>query len=126
VLKKPANQDVVNLLFDTVAHSLDSVRPQANPEATLEELLRDAETLSQGTAGSALPCPDALRKMAVALPGLKGELRAMLVLSRLGYPVVRPVFSHSTAIGSLMRKKLAPVITPLLQQIATLRGAGSD
>jgi hypothetical protein len=125
VLKKPANQDVVNLLFDTVAHHLNSVCPEANPEATLEALLRDAETLSQGVASGNLPCPDALREVA-ALPGLKGELRAMLVLSRLGYPVVRPVFSHSTAIGSLMRKKLEPVLTPLLQQVAALRGAGRD
>jgi len=126
VLKKPANQDVVNLLFDTVAHYLNAARPQANPEATLEELLRDAETLSQGTASGDLPCPDALREVAAALPEMRAELRAMLVLSRLGYPVVRPVFSHSTAIGSLMRKKLEPVLTPILRHIATLRGAGRD
>ncbi len=57
----------------------------------------------------------------LALDARLGEpLRAMRVLSGLSYGVVRPVFRDSTAIGSLMRRKLEPVLVPLLEQIKIL------
>jgi hypothetical protein len=34
---------------------------------------------------------------------------------------VRPIFLKTTAIGSLMRRKIQPVVTPLLDAIAALR-----
>jgi hypothetical protein len=34
---------------------------------------------------------------------------------------VQPIFARSTAIGSLMRRKIEPVTTPLLKDIAELR-----
>ena len=52
------------------------------------------------------------------------HLAALRVLSGLSYGVVRPVFRDSTAIGSLMRRRLQPVLTPLLGELAALRGNG--
>jgi hypothetical protein len=49
----------------------------------------------------------------------------MRVLSGVGYGVLRPVLGDSTAIGSLMRRKLAPVVNPLLREMAILREARS-
>lgn len=49
-----------------------------------------------------------------------GLLRVLRVMSGLGYGVVRPVFGDSTAIGSLMRRKLQPVLTPLLTELGRL------
>jgi hypothetical protein len=34
---------------------------------------------------------------------------------------VKPIFAHSTAIGSLMRRKIEPVVSPILADIAILR-----
>jgi hypothetical protein len=34
---------------------------------------------------------------------------------------VRPIFLKTTAIGSLMRRKIQPVVTPLIDAIAVLR-----
>ena len=45
----------------------------------------------------------------------------MMVLSRLGEPVVAPILSRTTAVGALMRRKLEPVLNPILQQFAVLR-----
>ncbi|MGB5199038.1 MAG: hypothetical protein WBR56_03975, partial [Sedimenticolaceae bacterium] len=57
-----------------------------------------------------------------ALPGVdEAQLRALRILSGLSYGIVRPVFRDSTAIGSLMRRKLQPVLTPLLAELARLR-----
>ena len=50
-------------------------------------------------------------------------LRAMRILSGAGYGIVRPVFRKTTAIGSLMRRKLEPdPSTP--QLILTMHGEG--
>jgi hypothetical protein len=46
----------------------------------------------------------------------------MRVLSGLGYGVIRPVLPDPTALGTLMRRKLAPVIDPVQERIRTLRG----
>jgi hypothetical protein len=46
----------------------------------------------------------------------------MRLLSGLGYGVLRPVLRDSTAMGSLMRRKLKPVLDPLLAQIEVLQG----
>jgi len=34
---------------------------------------------------------------------------------------VTPIFAHSSATGTLMRRKIEPVIKPVLAQIAVLR-----
>jgi len=44
---------------------------------------------------------------------LSACVAAIRVLSGLSYGVVRQVFSGTTAIGSLMRRKLEPVMAPL-------------
>ena len=51
----------------------------------------------------------------------EAQLQALRVMSGLSYGVVRPVFRDSTAIGSLMRRKLQPVLVPLLAELSRLR-----
>ncbi len=116
VLRRPTNQDVVNLLLEAVASRLAEARPPGDPEADLDGILAEVEALCAG----ATPSPAA--EVLVAVPRLGEEVRALLVLSRLGYPVVRPVFSRTSAIGSLMRQRLQPVAEPILLRIGTLRG----
>ena len=55
-------------------------------------------------------------------PALRHLVLAMRVLSGLSYGVVRPVFGDSTAIGSLMRRKLEPLFAPLRGHVDRLRG----
>lgn len=123
--RKPANQDVVNVLLDTIALYFAPAHPGAERDADLERVLADAAALVGGgaSADGVGPSP-ALREVRERLPELAPDLRALLVLARLGYPVVRPVFSRTTAIGSLMRRKLEPVLAPLLAEFAVLQGEG--
>jgi hypothetical protein len=60
-----------------------------------------------------------------ARPALTADISAMRVLSGVGYGVLRPAIGDSTAIGGLMRRKLAPVLDPLVREIETLRGTSS-
>ena len=41
------------------------------------------------------------------------------------YSLMRPVLSDPTTLGSLMRRKLAPIIEPLQSQISRLRGGAA-
>ena len=110
VMDKPANQDVVTLLLDVVRDYLVELRPTGDPDMTLEELVQQAAQADQET----------LLEVVGALPARESELRALYLLSGLGYGLVRPVFSKTDAIGSLMRRKLEPVFGPLRDQLALL------
>lgn len=114
VLEKPANQDVVNSALAAVAGYFRALRPEGAPDATLEALEREADDYLRSP-----PAP--LERLLEALPDARGLVQSMRVLSGLGYGVVRPVFGDSTAIGSLMRRKLERVFTPLCGHVDRLR-----
>ena len=114
VFEKPSNQDVVNAGLDAVAAYFAAVRPEGRVDATIEALQRDAEDWLENA--------DAMQPLR-AMNGLDdAQLRALRVLSGLSYGLVRPVFGDSTAIGSLMRKKLQPVLAPLREELSQLAG----
>ncbi len=114
VFDKPSNQEVVNLGLHAVACYFAAVRPEGPADATIEDLVDEGADWSRNS--------DAVRAV-LTLPGIPpGMPLALRVLSGLGYGVVRPVFRDSTAIGSLMRRKLQPVLTPVLEHLAVLRG----
>lgn len=114
VFDKPSNQEVVNLTLDHIADYFAAARPEGRVDATIETL-RDEAARWLGDS-------EAARALGV-LDGVHGaQLQALRLLSGLSYGIVRPVFGDSTAIGSLMRRKLQPVIIPLLDELALLRG----
>lgn len=118
VLERPFNQDVVNALLDAVASYFCSVRLPGEPNTTMDAIVRDAEHLCWSKAPSAAGADAVLR----VAPDLEREVLAALVLARLDRALVRPIFSRTTAIGTLMRKKLQPVTGPIFQQLRALQG----
>ncbi len=115
VLEKPGTQDVVNRVLDVAADYFSPVRAEGPADATIEELLAEAENWA-GDPGNALA-----QQILNLDSGLVEALVAMRVLSGSGYGVVRPVFGKSDAIGTLMRRKLQPVLEPYKNQIGRLR-----
>ena len=120
VLRKPANQDVVvELMHALAAHARILPLPRARL-AYVEDIESEAERLIAG-AQQGSGSQHALAAVLQALPGNVHHIRAMLFLGLLDEPVLDPVFARTDAIGSVMRKKLRPVIEPVLQQIGILR-----
>ena len=54
------------------------------------------------------------------LPELEKYLSAMMSLSMVGESIINPVFAQTDAMGSVMRKKLTPVIEPVQEYIHCL------
>jgi hypothetical protein len=119
VLRKPSNQEVVNTLFDVIAGYFENIRPD-NYDDDMNIL-----TLIERASDFCETCQDTSsverREVLAVLPEKQDMVRAMLILSGLRYSVLRPIFSRTDAIGSLMRKKLAPVTGQILEQFAILR-----
>jgi hypothetical protein len=112
VMEKPANQDVVTLLLDVVRDYLTQLRPAGDPDMNLALLTQEAQDMQMPQLTAAIR----------ALPERESELRTLYLLSGLGYAVVRPVFSKTDAIGSLMRRKLEPVFSELSAKLTSLVG----
>lgn len=119
VLRKPSNQEVVNILFRVIATYFENIRPEIfDDEMNILTLVERASNFCE-------TCLDTTsverREVLAVMPEMEDYIKAMLILSGLGYSVLRPIFSRTTAIGSLMRKKLAPVLVPILEQFTVLR-----
>jgi hypothetical protein len=115
-LRRPADQDVISALFNAIGHYFAALRHEpgqlrdvAEIEAVVERLMAQPEA--------------ALQRLLETLPQLGPELRAMLFLAHFDEAVVLPIFAVSDAIGSVMRKRIEPVTTPLLARLHTLQGA---
>ena len=104
ILVKPPTQDVLTTTFDVIREYFSGLRPVGDPDSTIDELLATAEA-SQDAAN---------------FGALEAEARAILVLSGLGYGVLRPQLKGSTASGGLMRRKLSHVLQIIGQQLERL------
>jgi hypothetical protein len=115
ILEKPGNQDVVNWTLDVIAGYFNAAAAGTKLDYTVEQLMDEAEIWVDNGLD------EQVTSVLAEFPRLKPQLQALRVLSGAGYNVVRPVFSKSTAIGSLMRRQLEPVLTPLKQQLDFLQ-----
>ena len=117
VLRRPADQDVARVLFRAIGAYFGVLRHDLGQEHQLDGAL--------GVAEQRLANPDAgLEALLAAMPQYRAVMRALLALAEVGEFTVAPILVRTTAIGSLMRRKLEPVTEPVLEQVAVLRAAG--
>lgn len=112
VVKKPANQEVVSTVLNSlgdyfsfgaglsVKHHLN--RSERDPQIQIER--------AKAAASSLLPEHEACQPLAAAI----------LHLAQLSDAVVTPIFAVSSAVGSVMRKQIKPVTDPVRQSLETL------
>lgn len=114
VLNKPTTQEMVTTTLDVLADYFSVMRPDGRVDETLDKLERDAEDYIN-------TAPDELQGIVRKCADCEQQLYSMRLLSGLSYGVIRPFLGDSTAIGSLMRRKLEPVMTPLLLHLKNLQ-----
>ena len=100
ILDRPEVQEVVN-------YCLQALSKWCAP-------LRNIDSAARDSARAAL---------LTAVPALAAECTALDALAAVNEETVRPIFIKTTAIGSLMRRKIEPIVKPLLAQIEVLRKA---
>ncbi|MDM8545189.1 sulfur reduction protein DsrS [Candidatus Venteria ishoeyi] len=118
VLKKPINQDIVNHFIVYLAQYFTSLKPDNMDNQAIESLLPNvAQACCMENPGMVTGLNAVLKQA----PELQAYLQAMMTLAALDYGVLRPIFSRTSSIGSLMRKKLKPVTSPIFEQLKQLR-----
>lgn len=64
---------------------------------------------------------DELADLLEGVPELRSEISAMLTLAHASEQLVTPIIAVTSASGTLLRRKLEPVINPVLEQYTVLR-----
>ncbi len=120
-LKKPGNQDVVILLLEAVASYFSTIAPERFTADSIELICQEAEGICcEAEKGNHKDIHDIFITMDDSSV-LKKYLQAMIVLSCLSVRLVNPIFSHTDAIGTVMRKKIKPVTDPIHEQLKILK-----
>ena len=117
-IKKPGNQDVVVSLLEAVAKYFESIIPDEFTEDDIEIICVEANTLCCGNN-------EGLNEVVSAFDDsdtkVQDYLCAMTVMACLSVKLVNPIFARTDAIGTVMRKKIKPVVDPILEQLQILR-----
>lgn len=118
VLQKPVNQDVVVALLEAIGAYFASIRMDGVRPRDIETIEAEVQRMFDDRNAS----PPTLEEILAETPQWRKILRAMLVLSLYSEQLVAPIFGLTDAIGSVMRKRIAPITDFTMQQFSTLRG----
>ncbi len=121
VLSKPSDQDVVVALLDAMSTHFERLRHPAAVWSDVTELVDYAtQQCTEARARSTH-----LAYLVNHAPEWQDEIAAMLILIHADERLVRHQFARSDAVGSVMRKKLAPTIAPLVRSLQVLLDRGN-
>jgi len=120
VLKKPSNQDVAIELLIAIADYFAELKPNnfvpSNSFKTLQEKAKLC--FSEPICGYT----EEIDAVVSLLPESKEWIESMLVLAQLDIHLVNPIFARTDSMGTVMRKKLAPVFDPITEHVNRLIG----
>lgn len=118
-LRKPNNQDVVVALLEVIGDYFATVRVDGLRRRSIDLIESDVQRVLQAPGASS----QAMSALLELMPDARERLAAMLVLSMYGEQLVAPIFGLTDAIGSVMRKRIAPITEYTKRQFASLMNA---
>lgn len=113
-LQHPIDKYTVAKLMDIIGNYFKPALGAREPVEDIGAAMASAEKRMAAADGKAAALLE-------TVPELREEIAAMLTLAHTGEALVTPIIAASTASGTLLRRKLEPVLEPLLQQYAVLR-----
>ena len=126
VLKKPATQGVVWKLLGAIGDHFSITDHGQDPntaDTNGPENEPTFERLRENTRRQLQTPQEPLLELLNALPDDRRTIEALLILAQVDGELVTPIFARSSAVGSVMRKQIEPVVTPILAQLDTLYGS---
>ena len=116
-LEKPVDQEVVISLFIAIDKRFPLPLPESRGVRDLNAALQRAEQFCHTDDD----CPaDAKAVRDTLNPDTLPLFKAMLILAQMGEDSLIPYFGGNDSVGSVMRKRLEPLIKPLLAQTTLL------
>lgn len=132
--KRPPNYDVVSALIESIRRYIFVKHPENGQSLSQYSLALklDGEietsvdniiqlTLETYNEENDLTGSEELRAIKFCLPEWAPQIQAILILSRTSQALLNPYIAKSTAVGTLMRKKLKPLLDPVLMQVQVLQ-----
>ena len=116
-LKKAVDMDTV---VDTLNALGEYGKPIRREEATLPRSAQDLQQTVESLVGLPTHALDPDSVLADPFPDRQNRQSALITLSLCGEPLVAPFFAKSDAVGSLMRRKLKPLLEPVFAALETL------
>ncbi len=113
VLKKPNDQEAVAAILNAIGEYFGGFGNESPNWRDMVELGNHAELYHQEN--------QEILRLSVLNQSLLPQLKAIFYLSMINETLVDPIFGKTDAIGSVMRKKIEPVITPIVEKIRVLR-----
>jgi len=114
LLEHPVNNDAAAALLNAIGNYFRPFAPELAPSRDIARIIERA-----GAIDSASP----VGAVANAFPELRPTLAAARVLAQADEQLIIEILAKTSASGTLLRRKLDGVVTPLLQQCAVLRGS---
>lgn len=121
ILKKPANQDTVVSFFEALVEYLNGVQILETHYRDIDQLKCELNALLDENATEVHADISELKCCINNCPEFINELKAMLLLAHAQTSLLSPIFAHTDAVGSVMRKKIQPLTDPLFSCIRQLR-----
>ena len=123
VLQRPTNQDAVVALLNAIGDYFKAARQTTEATRDIDQIINESQQCSENACKPDVNENNPLASLLHAVPDLRQEITAMLTFARINEEIIIPIFSKTTAVGSLMRTKLEPVTNPLRRQFFILRGS---
>jgi hypothetical protein len=118
-LNKPVDQDVVISLFIAINHyfklPIDTLSRDTRGTRSIEIAMQHSSEIISNPIDQQLQ--DLLSNLDKKYHAL---VEAMLVLAQMGEHTLIPIFSGNDSVGTVMRKRLLPLTTPLLEKVDIL------
>ena len=119
ILKRPSNQDVVVSFLEAIEAYFSTVRLSAFQYDSMQSIIDQVDKIFSGNEDE-MQSNEQLATIQKSVPELENKIRAMLILAHTGEPVIRPIFAINDSVGSVMRKKIAPVSNAVAEQLSIL------
>jgi hypothetical protein len=113
VLNKPNDQEAVAEILNAIGKYFNKFENNLPNWRDIQALSNYAEQYHQEH--------QEVQRLLVLDPSLLPQLKAIFNLSMINETLVDPIFGMTDAIGSVMRKKIEPVVTPIIENIQLLR-----
>lgn len=121
ILQRPTNADSVSATLTLLGQYFAAARFNQSLPRGVAQIVADAQAWLSAPQTAPVGMASALTAVCAQAPTLAREPAAVLALARVSEAIVLDILAHTTATGTVLRKKLEPITQQVVAQLALLR-----